>query len=218
MSVGGYSASTPEPGVSEVPGHGTLTASKPAASSSHAAEDASKAAPDSASKPEETVVAALARLREIKPEDGGPKQQELANAAKILRKLSQDMSNAKLYAMRRDVLERAIGEGLFFVFEAAGFEERQAESGAVLQWCGPEAKESLESTLQEVQKAADLALDPEALTFQQVSEMVAQNRTLPGIVEVDDKVTKPLEPKESQVSRPKKPWEKTVAAEEPAAA
>ena len=77
----------------------------------------------------------------------------------------------------------------------------------MLQWRGPAATESLKDSLQEVQKAADLALDPESMTFQQVSEMVAQGRSLPGILEVDDKVRKPLEPKESQVSRPKKPWE-----------
>ena len=156
----------------------------------------------------------LARLHDLKPgTDGAPTQQELTNAAKILRKLSEDTSNIKLYSMRRDVLERAVGVGLFFVFEAAGFEERASETGAVLQWRGPEAKECLVDSLQQVQKAADLALDPEALTFQQVSEMVSQNRSLPGILEVDDKVTKPLEPKESQITRPKKPWEKTAKAE-----
>ena len=174
-------------------------------------EVSAKADPTPADKAEakgDEESATRAKLRQLKKEaDGGPKQQELANAAKILRKLSEDTSNMKLYSMRRDVLERAVGVELLFVFEAAGFEERQSETGAVLQWRGPAATESLKDSLQEVQKAADLALDPESMTFQQVSEMVAQGRSLPGILEVDDKVRKPLEPKESQVSRPKKPWE-----------
>ncbi|CAE7703793.1 unnamed protein product [Symbiodinium necroappetens] len=181
------------------------------------AEVSPKADPTPADKAEvqgDEQAATRAKLRQLKAEaDGGPKQQELANAAKILRKLSEDTSNVKLYSMRRDVLERAVGVDLLFVFEAAGFEERESETGAVLQWRGPEDTTSLQGSLQEVQKAADLALDPESMTFQQVSEMVAQGRTLPGILEVDDKVTKPLEPKESQVSRPKKPWEKTAKEE-----
>eukprot|EP00439_Symbiodinium_sp_Y106_P065274 s2324_g10.t1 len=166
-------------------------------------EVSAKADPTPADKAEakgDEESATRAKLRQLKKEaDGGPKQQELANAAKILRKLSEDTSNMKLYSMRRDVLERAVGVELLFVFEAAGFEERQSETGAVLQWRGPAATESLKDSLQEVQKAADLALDPESMTFQQVSEMVAQGRSLPGILEVDDKVRKPLEPKESQV-------------------
>ncbi|CAE7885026.1 unnamed protein product [Symbiodinium microadriaticum] len=142
------------------------------------AEVSPKADPTPADKAEvqgDEQAATRAKLRQLKAEaDGGPKQQELANAAKILRKLSEDTSNVKLYSMRRDVLERAVGVDLLFVFEAAGFEERESETGAVLQWRGPEATTSLQGSLQEVQKAADLALDPESMTFQQVSEMVAQ--------------------------------------------
>ena len=135
-------------------------------------------------------------------------RQELGNAAKILRRLSEDIFNMKLHAMRREVLERTVGETLFFAFEEAGFQERPGESGAVLQWCGPDGAERLKVVLHEVQRAADLCLDPSTMSFEQVSQMVAKGRFLPGILEVNDKVEKPLAAKESQVARPKKPWEK----------
>ncbi|CAJ1420943.1 unnamed protein product [Effrenium voratum] len=97
--------------------------------------------------------ASLAKLSEGPPEG---LRQELANAAKILRRLSEDVSNVKLHAMRRDVLERTVGEGLFFTFEAAGFKERVSDNGPVLQWQGPDHVKALKEVLAEVQRAADL--------------------------------------------------------------
>ncbi|CAL1163975.1 unnamed protein product [Cladocopium goreaui] len=135
-------------------------------------------------------------------------RQELGNAAKILQRLSEDIFNVKLHAMRREVLERTVGESLFFTFEEAGFQERKGENGAVLQWVGPDGAQRLKAVLHEVQRAADLCLDPSTMSFEQVSQMVAKGRFLPGILEVNDKVEEPVAAKESQLERPKKPWEK----------
>eukprot|EP00933_Yihiella_yeosuensis_P018430 TRINITY_DN15127_c0_g2_i3.p1 TRINITY_DN15127_c0_g2~~TRINITY_DN15127_c0_g2_i3.p1 ORF type:complete len:245 (+),score=78.53 TRINITY_DN15127_c0_g2_i3:54-737(+) len=136
---------------------------------------------------------------------------ELENLLKIMRRLAQDVLNPKLHEMRRDVLERIAGEHLFFVFEAAAFEERPAKetSAAAFVWkSGPDATERLKTTIHEVQRAADLCLDPDTVTFAQVSELVQENRTLPGIQDVNDKVESPVAPKDSAMTRPKKPWEK----------
>lgn len=45
------------------------------------------------------------------------------NAAKILRRLSEDVLNAKLHAMRTEVLLRTVGPELFFAFHEAGFKD-----------------------------------------------------------------------------------------------
>eukprot|EP00931_Biecheleriopsis_adriatica_P069553 TRINITY_DN43385_c0_g1_i1.p1 TRINITY_DN43385_c0_g1~~TRINITY_DN43385_c0_g1_i1.p1 ORF type:complete len:212 (-),score=72.08 TRINITY_DN43385_c0_g1_i1:5-598(-) len=149
------------------------------------------------------------QLEELSKQRGQAAGQELGNAAKILSRLAQDSGNAKLHEMRRDVLERTVGEGLFFAFEAAGFTEKQGASGAqVFGWRGLEAAEQLKVVVHEVQRAADQLLDPDTVTFAQVSELVQNGRTLPGIKDVNDKVDKPVPPKASELTRPKKPWEK----------
>mmetsp|Transcript_17727 Transcript_17727/g.26775 ORF Transcript_17727/g.26775 Transcript_17727/m.26775 type:complete len:196 (+) Transcript_17727:121-708(+) len=130
-------------------------------------------------------------------------RQELTNCGKILQKLIQDFWNEKLHEMRCDILERMVGKDLFFVFDAANFEETQIPS---MRWRGE--MEPLKSTFHEVQRAADSLLDPDSVSFAQVTELVKQNRILPGIEDVDDKVEKPVAPKESSLERPKKPWEK----------
>lgn len=137
-------------------------------------------------------------------------RQELGNAVKILQRLRQDHSNIKLHEMRRDVLEQLVGKDLLFAFYAAGFEERSAEdpSTAAFVWQPGQASEAaLDTTFQEAQRAADLCLDPNAVSFAEVSELVQQCRTLPGIEDVDDAVRSPVPPKESSLSRPKKPWQ-----------
>mmetsp|Transcript_10260 Transcript_10260/g.20602 ORF Transcript_10260/g.20602 Transcript_10260/m.20602 type:complete len:200 (+) Transcript_10260:1-600(+) len=136
---------------------------------------------------------------------------ELNNAAKILTRLNEDSSNTKLHEMRRDLLERIVGEELFFAFEAAGFAERPAQDSApsIFAWSGDEAAHQvLPAVSSEVQRAADLCLDPDSVSFAQVSELVRQNRTLPGIEDVNDTVATPVPPKDSSMDRPKKPWEK----------
>mmetsp|Transcript_55267 Transcript_55267/g.140135 ORF Transcript_55267/g.140135 Transcript_55267/m.140135 type:complete len:215 (+) Transcript_55267:68-712(+) len=131
---------------------------------------------------------------------------ELGNAAKILRRLSQDTSNAKLHEMRCDVLDRMVGEALFFAFLSAGFEEQSlVPTGSALRWRGD--TERLQIVLHEVQRAGDLCLDPDCVSFATVTELVKQNRTLPGIENVDDKVATPVPAKDSSMERPKKPWE-----------
>mmetsp|Transcript_66356 Transcript_66356/g.185508 ORF Transcript_66356/g.185508 Transcript_66356/m.185508 type:complete len:222 (-) Transcript_66356:165-830(-) len=146
-------------------------------------------------------------------------RKDLVNAAKILRRLSEDTTNTKLHEMRVDVLVRMVGEPLLFVFEAAGFERREGgaegagdEAPAVVpafRWANDEAASaSLARALYEVQRAGDLLLDPDTVSFSQVSELVQQNRTLPGIEEVNDQVPVPVTPTESGMDRPKKPWEK----------
>lgn len=140
----------------------------------------------------------------------------LTNATKIMQRLSQDVLNKKLHEMRRDVLERVVGQALFFAFEAAGFDERTEQEGsaAAFVWpskqmqSGNEAVEQLKTALYEVQRAADLCLDPDQVSFAEVSELVQHGRTLPGIQQIDDKVSVPIAPKDSEVSRPRKPWEK----------
>jgi len=145
----------------------------------------------------------------------------LSSTAKILRRLQEEPANTKLHSMRRDVIERAIGEELLFSFEAAGFTEQErvapaaetGEPGAVsmsLVWRAtePEALERLRVVVYEVQRAADLCLDPDTVSFAQVSELVQAGRTLPGIEDVDDTVPQPRPPKSGESERPKKPWEK----------
>ncbi|CAK0800444.1 unnamed protein product, partial [Prorocentrum cordatum] len=115
----------------------------------------------------------------------------LGNAVKVLQRLAKDQANPKLHEMRKEVLERIVGESLFFVFEAAGFEERPAGDGgapAAFVWRGgEEAASAVRVALAESQRAADLCLDPDAVTFTQVSELVGAGRALPGIEDVDDK-------------------------------
>merc|ERR1740117_436908 len=103
--------------------------------------------------------------------------------------------------MRQDVLERAVGQDLFCVFEAAGFERRDS----VLAWQGKAFEDKLKSTIYEAQRSADLCLDPDSVTFAQVSELIQAGRTLPGIAEVNDKVEVSQAPKSSELARPKKP-------------
>eukprot|EP00913_Durusdinium_trenchii_P003748 g3470.t1 len=146
------------------------------------------------------------RLEAFTAEKGA--ETELGNASKILRRLSEDILNVKLHAMRREVLERTVGESLFFTFEEAGFQDWPArdcstETGQVLRWAGPDCSERLKEVLHEVQRAADLCLDPDTMSFDQVSEMVSKGRTLPGILQIDDKVEKPLPAKDSALERPK---------------
>lgn len=64
-----------------------------------------------------------------------------------------------------------------------------------------------------VQNVADSLLDPDKVDFQTVMKLVAANRTLPGIQDVNDQVAERIEPKASSVARPLKPWEKKKAAE-----
>lgn len=132
------------------------------------------------------------------------------NVLKILRRLQQDPKNAKLHEMRQDVLERALGKDLFFALEAAGFSAREAQAAtaAAFAWQPEGGEGSLASTLHEVQRAADLCLDPDNVSFAEVSEMVAQGRTLPGIADINDKVEEPLQPTSSKIERPRKPWER----------
>eukprot|EP00930_Biecheleria_cincta_P031599 TRINITY_DN21936_c0_g1_i1.p1 TRINITY_DN21936_c0_g1~~TRINITY_DN21936_c0_g1_i1.p1 ORF type:complete len:214 (+),score=53.55 TRINITY_DN21936_c0_g1_i1:29-643(+) len=137
-------------------------------------------------------------------------RRELGNALKILGRLEQDPGNSKLHEMRKDVLERTVGEGLYVAFEAAGFEQRPASetSDAVFTWRGGDAADHLKTTVFELQRASDMCLDPDTVSFIQVSEIVQSGRQLPGIQEVDDKVREPLTAKESALPRPKKPWER----------
>lgn len=138
-------------------------------------------------------------------------RRSLDNASKILGRLKEEPGNAKLHEMRRDILERAVGEELFFAFEAAGFAERPVQAGAAAAfvWSGDEAAARvLPAAFREVQRAADLCIDPATVSFAQVSELVQQNRTLPGIEEINDAVAEPVPPKESTLERPKKPWER----------
>eukprot|EP00928_Gymnodinium_smaydae_P053602 TRINITY_DN37554_c0_g1_i1.p1 TRINITY_DN37554_c0_g1~~TRINITY_DN37554_c0_g1_i1.p1 ORF type:complete len:192 (+),score=63.32 TRINITY_DN37554_c0_g1_i1:85-660(+) len=139
-------------------------------------------------------------------------QRELGNAVKILRRLSDEPENAKLHEMRIDVLERAVGTGFIIAFRHAAFEERPAsEAGAaamVWQRDQADARDCLRRALHETQRAADLLLDPEAITFAEVSQLVSEGRTLPGIEDVDDKVLEPVVASTSTLQRPKKPWEK----------
>merc|ERR1712217_625356 len=112
--------------------------------------------------------------------------------------------------MRLDVLQRICGEELLFSFSAAGFEAREAVEGgaaASLVW-RVGAKEELAKAVYEVQRAADLCIDPASVSFAQVSDMVQNGRTLPGIEDVNDKVVEPKAAKASDRDRPKKPWEK----------
>ena len=91
MSTGGYSATA---GAAELPGQEgdqrpvvSTKAEGPSSSPGGAEKPADSAGSGEAS---EAQSALRARLRELKPaDDGGPRQQELANAAKILRKLSE---------------------------------------------------------------------------------------------------------------------------------
>lgn len=138
-------------------------------------------------------------------------RQELGNCVKVLGRLKQEPKNAKLHSMRRDVLEKIVGEPLFCVFFAAGFEDQ----GEVLSWRGQredasseEAFQLLQAAFAEAQRACDLCLDPDSVTFAQVSELVQEGRTLPGIQKVDDMAETPAAPKVSTMDRPKKPWEK----------
>mmetsp|Transcript_63304 Transcript_63304/g.182054 ORF Transcript_63304/g.182054 Transcript_63304/m.182054 type:complete len:228 (-) Transcript_63304:94-777(-) len=151
-------------------------------------------------------------------------RKDLVNAGKILRRLSEDTSNTKLHVMRRDVLVRMVGEPLLFAFEAAGFvsqdvggaetptDEASPDAPAAVpafRWSNTEESASaLARALHEVQRAGDLLLDPDTVSFAQVSELVQQNRTLPGIEDVNDAVPTPLPPKDSSMDRPRKPWEK----------
>lgn len=134
---------------------------------------------------------------------------QLGNAVKVLGRLKQEPENTKLHEMRRDLLDKIVGEPLFCIFLAAGFEDR----GAVMSWRGrspedaPEALQSLGAAFAEAQRASDLSLDPESVTFAQVSELVQQGRTLPGIQTVSDGVSEPVAAKDSSMDRPKKPWE-----------
>mmetsp|Transcript_82587 Transcript_82587/g.130092 ORF Transcript_82587/g.130092 Transcript_82587/m.130092 type:complete len:241 (+) Transcript_82587:70-792(+) len=134
----------------------------------------------------------------------------LTNVVKVLRRLKEEPSNTKFHEMRLDVLHRICGEEFIFCFEAAGFQSRgpaENSAPATLAWRRSFTQE-LESTLHEVQRAADLCLDPATLSFPQVSDMVQKGRTLPGIEDVNDKVVTAKAPKASDRQRPKKPWEK----------
>eukprot|EP00747_Dinoflagellata_sp_TGD_P168668 gnl/TRDRNA2_/TRDRNA2_195621_c0_seq1.p1 gnl/TRDRNA2_/TRDRNA2_195621_c0~~gnl/TRDRNA2_/TRDRNA2_195621_c0_seq1.p1 ORF type:complete len:242 (-),score=58.47 gnl/TRDRNA2_/TRDRNA2_195621_c0_seq1:42-728(-) len=155
------------------------------------------------------------KLSEFTTSHGGPKEAcpTLVNALKILQKLKKEPSNVKLHAMRRDLLERIIGEDLFFALKAAGFQERPAQDGtaASFQWAwrvDGSAIRVLHTAVYEVQRAVDACLDPATVSFAQVSELVQQGRTLPGIADIDDSVDTPIEAKAPAMNRPKKPWEK----------
>jgi len=82
-------------------------------------------------------------------------------------------------------------------------------AAAAFVWSGDEAAALvLPVAFHEVQRAADLCIDPATVSFAQVSELVRQNRSLPGIEEINDGVAEPVPPKDSSMERPKKPWEK----------
>merc|ERR1712137_1338726 len=66
-------------------------------------------------------------------------------------------------------------------------------------------------TVREVQRAVDLSVDPEKITFAEVTQLVSEGRSLPGIATVDDQVRTPVAPKESSTERPLKPWERKKA-------
>mmetsp|Transcript_56837 Transcript_56837/g.144079 ORF Transcript_56837/g.144079 Transcript_56837/m.144079 type:complete len:209 (-) Transcript_56837:41-667(-) len=151
-----------------------------------------------------------ARLEAFSKEKGlETARRDLRNAAKVLRRLFQEPGNKKLHEMRRDVLDRMVGEHLFFAFVAAGFEEGAVGKTQVLSWRGEEAAgEALRIALHEVQRAGDFAVDLDTLSFAQVAELVQQYPTLPGTEDVNDKVAEPVPAKESTIERPRKPWEK----------
>lgn len=172
-------------------------------------EAAGEAEGEAAAAPEDLELrAALDNFRE--ENEPSAARLQLGNAVKVLGRLKQEPENMKLHEMRRDLLEKIVGEPLFCIFLAAGFEDR----GAVMSWRGrspedaPEALQSLGAAFAEAQRASDLSLDPEAVTFAQVSELVSQGRTLPGIQTVNDGVSEPVPARDSTMDRPKKPWEK----------
>lgn len=191
---------------------------------------ASTAAEAAASEALESIVQAAAKVVARAPEDEEKEQEKppedlelravldplreklgrdvargrFGNAVKILSRLRDALDNVKLHEMRQDVLVRAVGEELFCVFEAAGFQRREA----VLAWQGQDFEEKLKSTIHEAQRSADLCLDPDTVTFAQVSELIQAGRTLPGIAEINDKVETNQAPKPSDLARPKKPWER----------
>ncbi|CAE8631424.1 unnamed protein product [Polarella glacialis] len=164
--------------------------------------------PNAVSEPKDLEL--RTRLEEVMEARGkGVMTQELKNATTILGRLMQDMSNTKLHEMRRDVLLRTVGEDLLFVFESAGFREGQRkEGGASFLWHGSDTPLLLRVAVHEVQRASDSCLDADAVSFADVSDMVQSGRTLPGIQDVDDAVREALPPKDSDMSLPKKPWEK----------
>mmetsp|Transcript_61311 Transcript_61311/g.145989 ORF Transcript_61311/g.145989 Transcript_61311/m.145989 type:complete len:207 (+) Transcript_61311:81-701(+) len=132
----------------------------------------------------------------------------LNNALKVLQRLQQDPTNTKMHEMRRDVLVRLVGEELLFAFVAAAFKDDARPEVFAWQAGSEDAIMQLNSAVHEVQRAADLCLDPETVSFAEVSKLVQEGRTLPGIQEVNDSVFDPKPAKASSLDRPKKPWEK----------
>eukprot|EP00927_Polykrikos_kofoidii_P061648 TRINITY_DN56484_c0_g1_i1.p1 TRINITY_DN56484_c0_g1~~TRINITY_DN56484_c0_g1_i1.p1 ORF type:complete len:209 (+),score=42.15 TRINITY_DN56484_c0_g1_i1:43-627(+) len=189
----------------------------PAASSiiSSALKPAGEVSPPSVESPLEDIELRR-RLTEFSDARGQEDaRKELGNALKILKRLFEDPENVKLHEMRRDVLLRVVGEDLLFAFESAGFEEKSAQDDkgvtASFVWKRQNCEavcDALRCTITELQRAADLLLDPESICFQEVSQLVSQGRTLPGIAQVDSTVVASGPAAASTMERPRKPWER----------